>query len=79
MSDKTNVSNAIEEIDVISQTIINAATRLAEVGKVIDSNPDSIEQELLLKLHRRVTAAKALTADLDYVEPSSTSCSCRVQ
>ncbi len=78
MSDNTNVSNAIEEIDLISQTIINAAARLAEVGKTIDSNSEDVEQELLTKLHRRVAAAKAITANLDYVEPSSSSCSCLI-
>lgn len=76
MSDNTALLNAIEDVEAASQQILSAVSTLQDAGSTIDSNSVDLERDILLNLHRKVTEAKDLASRLDYIEPSSTSCSC---
>lgn len=76
---KSKAAETVSEIEAATKAIVDAAKALKEAGKTVDSDPSSYEQSLVLRLHQRVTEAKSLTAELNYAEPSSTSCDCLVR
>ena len=75
---KQQVTLALDDVETASQPIIMAARKLEEAGRTIDANSSEIEQDLILKLYNRVSEAKELAANLDYIEPSDTSFTCLV-
>lgn len=75
-NNSSDITKAVADVEAASQTIVQAARKLIEAGKTIDLNSTDLEQDLILKLHKKVSEAKDLTAQLDYIEPSSSSCTC---